>query len=187
MTPAQFFRQLWIGHRLGVMSVSLLFLANVVLLLVLQQYLVPKVSERERRLIQVQSEVRGGSGVATSPEQFFAMGERDLEIFRKQLPAYREFTGLLAELQEMADSAGLEIDRITYKSDENKGNRQLRYGLTFAVTGRYRDIKHFIHAIEQSPRLMAIQQIGLREVSQEDLPLVRLQLNLETYFDRGAK
>lgn len=187
MTPATFFRELWSGHRLLMTVVGVLLLGNLLVMGVLQQYLVPRVNSREERLIRVQAEVRGGQTTADSPEQLFARGEQDLALFREKIPPYRDFTGLLGDLQEIAGASGLEIDRIAYKYDQDKALRQLRYSLAFAVTGSYRDVKLFIHAIEQSPRLLSIQQIGLQEVRQADLPQVRLQLNLETYFDRGAQ
>ena len=49
MKAADFLRQLWSGHRVLLVVTGLLLLANVVLALTLQYYLVPTVSEREQQ------------------------------------------------------------------------------------------------------------------------------------------
>ena len=58
--------------------------------------------------------------------------------------------------------------------------------MSFTLEGRYRDIKQFVHLLEQSPRLISIGQIGLQGVGKEAADTnVRLQLTLETYFRGG--
>jgi len=51
----------------------------------------------------------------------------------------------------MADESGLELGQVSYKNDREKDRELLRYTLTFTVAGAYRDIKQFVHALEQSP------------------------------------
>ena len=184
MTPADFLRQLWSGHRVLVSVVAVLLLANLAVGLTLQQYLVPTVSEREQQVIRRQSELRSGGG--DSPAQLFAQGEKDLTAFRDKIPPYREFSGLVVELQKLAEDAGLDLNQINYKSEREKENPLLHYTLTFTVAGSYRDIKQFIHALEQSSRLILLRQISLQGAGQESNSDVRLQLSLETFFRAGA-
>jgi len=186
MSPADFLRQLWSGHRVLMTGTGLLLVVNLVLALVLNQYLVPTVNERELRLRQLQLEWRGGAVSDENPAQLLADGERDLGIFREKIPPYREFTGLLVELQEMADESGLELGQVSYKNDREKDRELLRYTLTFTVAGAYRDIKQFVHALEQSPRLLILREIGLQGVGEGNQETdVRLQLSLETFFRPG--
>jgi Tfp pilus assembly protein PilO len=187
MSPADFLRQLWSGHRLLVAVTGLLLVMNLVLALILNLYLVPTVNGREQQLRQRQSEWRGGAVSDESPAQLLADGERDLGIFAEKIPPYREFTGLIVELQEMADGAGLELGQVSYKNDRQKDSDLLRYTLTFTVAGAYRDIKQFVHALEQSPRLLILREIGLQGVGENDQETdVRLQLSLETFFRPGV-
>jgi Tfp pilus assembly protein PilO len=183
MSPADLLRQLWAGHRVPVCAVALLLLANLVVGLTLQHYLVPTVSEREQQVIRRQSDLRSGGG--NSPAQLLAQGEKDLAAFREKIPPHREFTGLIVELQTLADEAGLVLDQINYKPDREKGRDLLRYTLTFTLVGSYRDIKQFVHALEQSPRLIILRQIGLQGAGEGDTE-VRLQLSLETFFRPGV-
>jgi Tfp pilus assembly protein PilO len=186
MSPANFLRQLWSGHRAWVIVTGLLLVMNLLLGLVLNYYLVPTVSTREQQLLQRQAEVRSGS-LNDSPAQLLADGERDLATFREKIPPYREFTGLIVELQELADEAGLELSQISYKNEREKDRDLLRYTLTFTIAGGYRDIKQFVHALEQSPRLLILRQIGLQGIDQGNFETdVSLQLSLETFFRPGV-
>lgn len=186
MLPADFLRQLWSGHRLLLGATVLLLLANLALGLTLQQYLVPTVNELEQRLIQNQSELRGSASKGMSPAQLFVQGEQDLAVFREKIPSHQEFTGLIVELQSLADEADLDLNQITYTHEQGKGSDLLRYKLSFTLEGSYLDIKQFVHTLEQSPRLIIIEQIGLQGVSQDIDTDVRLQLNLETFFRAGV-
>lgn len=185
MHPVEFLRQLWSGHRVLLVVLGVLLFANVALALFLQHYFVPMVNEREQQLIRSQAELRGG-GTGDSPAQLFAQGQKDLGTFREKIPPHREFTKLIVDLQGMSDEAGLDLSRISYQHKEEKDGDLLRYSLSFTLIGSYRDIKMFIHALEQSPRLITIGQIGLQGVGVDSDTDVRLQLNLETFFRSGA-
>jgi len=185
MSPVDFLRQLWSGHRVLLSVVGLVLLANIALGLTLQQYLVPTVNAREQQLIQRQAELRGGSATGDSPAQLFAQGEKDLGAFRERISPHREFTGLVVELQNLANEAGLDLDQISYNHEQEKDSDLLRYTLTFTLEGSYSDIKQFVHALEQSPRLIIIEKLGLQGVGQDSDTDVRLQLSLETFFHAG--
>jgi Tfp pilus assembly protein PilO len=184
MAPALFLRQLWGGYRWPLLLLTVLILANVAVALLLQLALVPTVTQRERLLISRQSEQHGEVG--TSPVEQFINGERQLAAFHERIPAHREFTGLIVELQGMAGKAGLELDQISYQHERDQDNALLRYQLTFTVNGPYRAIKQFVHTLEQSPRLIIIQQVGLQGADQPGGSDVRLQLNLDTFFRPGT-
>jgi len=161
-----------------------LLLANLALGVTLRLYLVPTVSEREQLVIRRQAELRSGGG--DSPAQLLAQGEKDLAAFSEKIPPHREFTGLIVELQGLAEEAGLDLDQVSYKPVQEKESDLLRYTLTFTVVGGYRDIKQFIHALEQSSRLMILRQIGLQGVDEDTATDVRLQMSLETFFRPGV-
>jgi len=186
MKPELLLRQLWAGHRWPLMAVGLLVLGNIVLVPALRFSLVPAVNQREEMLIRRQAQLRDDGTGGSSPVQQFVQGEKDLAAFRERIPPHREFTGLLLELQELADHAGLDLARISYRHEQDSDNQLLRYQLSFTLAGSYRDVKQFVHALEQSPRLFILQQVGLQGVEQEGWTDVRLQLDLETFFRHGA-
>ncbi len=183
MQPLLLARTLWRGHRPGVIVIGVLLLVNVGLAVGLQKFLVPAVDEREQLLIRRQAEIRsdGGSDV---PALVYAQGEKDLAEFAKKIPPHREFTGLISELHRLAADAGLELTQISYSRKEEK-DALLRYNLGFNLAGKYADIKKFVHLVEQSPRLMLIEQISLHGGGREEMSEVRLQLNVATFFRAG--
>ena len=176
-------RELWRTHRSGVILVGVLLLCNIGLAVGLQNFLVPAVDAREQLLIRRQAELRSGSG-SEAPALIYAQGEKDLAEFNKQIPPYREFTDLVNELHGMAADAGLGLTQISYGRKEEK-DALLRYTLGFNLTGKYADLKKFVHLVEQSPRLMLIEQISLQGGGRDEASEVRLQLNVTTFFRAG--
>jgi len=185
MEPRLLVRELWRAHRPGVIIISVLLLLNVGLAVGLQNFLVPAVDAREQLLIRRQAEMRSGSG-SEAPALIYAQGEKDLAEFNKMIPPYREFTGLVNELYDMAADAGLDLTQISYDRKEEK-DALLRYTLAFNLDGTYADIKKFVHLVEQSPRLMLIEQISLRGGGRDEVSEVRLQLNVTTFFRAGQR
>jgi len=177
-------RALWKGHRPGLIAVGVLLIVNVGMAFGLQHYLVPAVDQREQLLIRRQAELRGGGAGSEPPALIYAQGERDLAEFNKKIPPHREFTGLIKELQGLAEDAGLALTQVSYSRESEKAGL-LRYTLGFSLAGKYVEIKQFIHALEQSPRLMLIEQVSLQGGNNDEGSEVRLQLSVATFFRAG--
>ena len=171
--------QLWRSHRTGLVAVIALLAINFALYV----GLVPIVAEQETSYFRRQSEarqlMRQRGGQTNTPEQQFVLASRDLDKFRELVPHYQEFTGLIEEILVHSSDAGLNITQVNYQPERLKEIDLLRYSLTFNVTGNYEQVKKFIHALEQSPRLVVIRKIGLKGVEGGS---VSLSLNLETFF-----
>jgi Tfp pilus assembly protein PilO len=180
--------QLWAGHRRSLLLLLVLLVLNLLLLTALQQWWGPRLDEREARFRKRQAEVRallkGQGEIARSPAQLFALGSQDLSRFRQAIPPYAEFSGLIEELLVLSSRARLEIDQISYRSEMLKDTPLLQYRLDFNVSGRYEQLKRFIHALEQSRRLLVIRQISLQESDAEG---VSLRLSIESYFRPGGR
>lgn len=185
MQPLVLARELWRGHRYGLMLVGLLLLVNIALAVALQGYLAPAVDAREQLLIRRQADMRSGTG-SEAPAVIYAQGIKDLGEFEKRIPPHREFTGLINELYSAAAETTLELTQISYNRKQEQ-ETLLRYTLAFSLTGRYADIKKFIHLLEQSPRLMLIEKIGLQGEGREGANEVRLQMNVSTFFRTGSE
>lgn len=175
--------QLWRAQRGLLVFLAVLVLANLGGYLLLQQSLAPHVVAAESRYIQRQAEVRqllrNKGGLTNSPEQQFILASQDLAEFDLSIPVYAEFTGLIDELVELSTRAGLKITQVNYKPEQDRETRFLRYALTFDVNGKYEQLKTFIHALEQSPRLLIIRGIGLQSSEEGN---VILRLSIETFF-----
>jgi len=176
-------KAVWRVDRRILVVLAVLLIANVAVYLVLTGIYEKKAEHFERQYISQQSEVRqaeqGGSS-AESPLLVYARGVRDLQAFRSAIPSRLRLTGLIDEIFSVARSAGLEIDRISYRPEDIPRMRLLQYGLDFNVTGTYNQIKKFTHLIEQSGRLVIIDQMSLNTVKESNR--VNLKLKLTTYF-----
>ena len=183
MQPLILARELWLRHRVGLIIVGLLLFTNIGVLIGLQHFLVPAVDAREQLLIRRQAEMRSGTG-SEAPAMIYAQGEKDLGEFEKRIPSHREFTGLIDELYGVAGETALDLSQINYSRKQEKDGL-LRYTLGFNLAGQYADIKKFVHLLEQSPRLMLIEQISLQGGGREGSNEVRLQLSVSTFFRAG--
>jgi type IV pilus assembly protein PilO len=151
-------------------------------------YLVaPRLNALERLYIDRQAQVRearlsGQNGAsAASPRGIYRQGEEDLGKFRAAIPSRAEFTALIGEVYSLAGKAGLSIDRIAYDPKEVTGRGLLRYSLNFSVRGDYGQIKRFVYSLEQSDRLIAIEELSLSGGEAEEGE-VNLRVRLSTYF-----
>lgn len=180
--------QLWKSQRGLLVLLGVLLISNLLLFVVLEQWLVPKVAEQESLFLQRQAEVRQllhkQGNAATSPEQLYALASQDASKFEQAVPDYQDFTGLIEELLVLSNRARLNITQINYSSGELKDNLLLKISLNFNVLGDYEQIKKFIHSLEQSVRLITIKQISLQGVDDKG---VNLRLSLETYFRPGSR
>ncbi|HKL25968.1 MAG TPA: type 4a pilus biogenesis protein PilO [Desulfuromonadales bacterium] len=186
MQRAGLLRELWQRQRHWLLAVGILLTVNLGLFVVLQQFLVPRVVEREQRFIQRQDQarqlLRESGGFADTPEQHFVRVRQDIARFQSIVPEHEEFTGLIDELLVLAYRADLNIRQIVYDTEDLAEVDLRQYDLSFSVTGSYENLKQFIHALEQSPRIMAIRQIELNTLDRENAEDGSLRLILQTVF-----
>ncbi len=180
--------QLWRSQRGLLLLLGALLVSNLLLFVVLEQMIVPRVAEQESHFLQRQTEVRQmlrkQSGAAKTPEHLYLLASQDLAKFQQSVPEYQEFTGLIEELLVLSNRAHLNITQISYASERLKKSQLLKFSLSFNVEGDYKQLKKFIHSLEQSVRLITIKQIGLQSADNAD---VNLRLNLETFFQTGSR
>ncbi|MFA7536142.1 MAG: type 4a pilus biogenesis protein PilO [Desulfuromonadales bacterium] len=176
---------IWRVGRVWPLLLSLLLLLNLGIYAWLTYRLAPEIAVLERRYIEAQGLARQttrGQGKAASPQELFARAAADLQVFRASIPDKSAFTGLIEEIFSLAGKSGLSIDRIGYSPAHEQGRDLLRYELTFAVGGDYGQIKKFIALLEQSARIIAIEEVSLSGGGRQEGEAVRLRLRLATYF-----
>ncbi len=181
-------KEIWGGQRRACLILGWLIVLNLVVYLALQWWGVPLVAERENQFIQRQTVLRQSvqqGSRAEAPGVVFDRAQKDLTGFYTQVPLYAEFTGLIDELMTLASMSKLELNAIRYTSKPLETLPLQQYGVTFTVTGSYDQVKRFVHALEQSPRVMALKNIGLQYTDSERRSGVSLRLSLETYFRSG--
>lgn len=168
-------------------TIPLLLGGFLLLNVMLFQYLIlisqPGEEKSRQDLVKLQERVRRGSSGATDPESSFRQGQADLARFRASIPSREEFSDLISDFYAFAAKSGLSVDQINYNPKELPQERLLSYSLSFSVTGRYDQIKRFIHGLEQSPRLIVIDKIALSAATSQNTDRqVTLALAMTTYF-----
>jgi type IV pilus assembly protein PilO len=165
-----------------------LILLNIAAYALMSNVVAPRLDALERRYIKLQSHVRelrltGETGAAEgSPREIHRRGEENLGQFRAAIPSRTDFTALIGEISSLAEKAGLSIDRIGYDPTEIAGRELLRYTLNFSVSGDYGQIKRFVYSLEQSDRLIAIEELSLSGGGESKEGKVNLRVRLSTYF-----
>lgn len=183
MAREAIWQAIWRINRKIPVVLGVLLLLNILSYALLTQFLEKRAEELERQYISQQSEVRKaeqGGRSAESPLVIYARGTKDLQTFRKAIPSKDELTGLIGEIFTLAESSGLQIDRVTYKPERREEMKLLQYVLDFTVAGDYNQIKKFTYKIEQSDRLLTIDKMTLNSSKQGNS--VNLSLTLTTYF-----
>ena len=145
----------------------------------------PEVSALERRYIDTQMRLRQAAQRQerlASPQERLRQAQTDLQTFRQAIPPGRDFTALIQEVFTLAENSGLSIERINYDPKNVTERDLLRYTLNFSVGGNYGQIKKFIAALEQSPRIIAIEEISLSGSEHAQGEAVSLRIRLSTYF-----
>lgn len=176
----------WRLNRKYPLTILGLLGVNLLVYLLLARVVTPWVGDLERRFIEQQAQVRQaqrGLAALATPQSIFRRGQVDLERFLELVPPRREFPALISELYQLARASGLTIERINYDSKPATEADLLRQGLVFAVAGDYGQLKKFVYDLEQSSRLIVIEEIALTtgETAQGRTDVL-LRLRLATYF-----
>lgn len=187
MYVLELLRYLWNHRRPALVINAVLLLANLILFVVVQQWLAPRVFEREQFFVKRQAEVRQmmrqRGGMMDTPEQRFVTARKDLNDFNAAIPPYDDFTGLIEEMLVLSNKAGLDIRQMSYSQKQDDDLGHLLFNLSFAVSGDYREIKTFIHSLEESSRILVIEQIGLQGGADDTGGYkVSLRLQMSTLF-----
>jgi type IV pilus assembly protein PilO len=188
MVGTSLLRAAWQADKKLPLVVALLIVMNLGIMVGMRYYLSPQVERLERVYIERQAAIRKGHSEERSPQgpQAALWGAKnDLQIFWQAIPPRTELTLLIGELFMLADEAGLAINQINYNPKELEGRPLLRYGLNFSVSGGYAQVKRFVYSLEQSERLIAIENVALSSAGEPEQGQVNLSLKLSTLFRMG--
>ena len=114
--------------------------------------------------------------------------EQELRAFHQQfLP--RDLAGAraltLARLAALAGDHGLVMQRRASARHRGDGSLLARLRVSMLLSGAYRDIRRFVHAIETAPEFLVIDEIVLRQGDEAEAGEV-LGLELSTYYQRSG-
>jgi Tfp pilus assembly protein PilO len=141
----------------------------------------------EARANRAAADLRAAAGQADAARRLVAAKARAVEdlakFYSKVLPegqaAARRVTYL--RLAEIAQDSNLQFERRTFTQDQEQESKLVRLEMTMSVTGAYRDVRRFIHALERAPEFVVISAVTLVQGRESDAPL-ELTLQLATYY-----
>lgn len=186
MAQASLVQAIW-GENRGKIILLLLLVIAVVGAYAGQQLVVePHLQALSTEQFHLQQYVRqrqvefANSGIPVSTAEQL---EKNLERFSSLIPPKEKFSLFIGELFEWSGDTDLEITQVSYQPEIDDETGFLRYGLNFSVTGRYAQIKKFIHLLESSKRILMIDEISLSGAGGNKKDgIVSLNIALTTYF-----
>jgi len=187
MPYAQLLKNLWAENRGKILL--LVFLSGVFVAIQLWRsfWIEPKIAEarQELRTLQVdlrkarqQESIGGGALIADRSD--------DVENFYKMVPPVEGLGSFIGRLYSYADSAGIDIEKVSYDTEELDTLSLQQYSLSFDVSGSYTQIKKFVHLLENSPSLLVLDKISLAGARKKDREVVTLQMQMQTYFKEAG-
>ncbi len=127
--------------------------------------------ENEYRLRRVEKEAaEGPAGI-----------DMELKGIYSEIPGWEDFTKVMGEVYNKAESLNLLVESASYKTSSIKGSGMVKVDVSMPVTGSYGEIKRFIYEMETSPRLFIIQDLSLAG-GREQAGDISLKLTIAAYF-----
>ncbi len=184
MAAMSYIKAIWQQNRILPVLIGVLLVLNLAAFSLAEFYLVPRVSSLEQRLLDRQGQLRRqqqGRDPDTTLRTAYRQGREELERFQQAIPEKARFTLLIEDLFAMAHAAGLDIRQIDYSPKVIESNLLLSYTLVFSVGGSYEQIKKFVFALENSPRVIALDELSLSHAEAEGQS-VTMRLRFTTFF-----
>ncbi len=187
MSARTLLRAVWDQNRSLLMAVLSLSVFSFSFYLYQSQVVVARLVDLRIKQTTLQQQLRqadaaqAGSGILTSEAERI---DDELQQFQALIPDKKQFSVFIGELFTWGEKTDLEITQVNYSPKVDQESGLLQYGLSFSVGGKYEQLKRFIHLLENSPRILIIDQISLSgyEKSEQSRPGVKLQIQLTTFF-----
>lgn len=186
MSRVPYWLAAWRVNRVVPVVLAGLLLVDVVLYVVLTTSVFPAEGAAQRDFLTAEGQLRSRRAPRLGSAEALRQSEADLARFRQGIPAREDFSALIGDLYALAGDCELLLTQISYQPKELADQELLAYSLNFSVAGTYPQLKRFIHGLEQSRRLLLIEDLSLGgDPASDDGEGVTLNLRLTTYF-RGA-
>ena len=146
-----------------------------------------KVASSERRAVIARAQLQAAEREDATTRAVLERAEQadaDLQKFyHDTLPSSVEAARRMsyAKLANLADHHGLVIERRSYDRDTGYRGRLHKLKINMALSGEYRDIRAFLHALETSPEFVVIEDVSLSEGANPGAPLA-VAVQLATYY-----
>lgn len=182
-------RRVFRERRAVVLPLMVFLLANVAVLALgvfpLQQS-VAGLKESEVEALAARGQAVKLEAAAKAAQQSRDRAESELRKFYGQiLPADVQAASQLTYswLDSVARDSGVEFARSTFKEDELRESRLMRWTATAKLVGDYANVRKFLYAVETAEEFVIIEEVGLSQIEgTRGGDLLELDLSLATYF-----
>ena len=187
MTLGALFRRVLAERRRLLVPLAIAAVGNVALYALVVYPLSLKVGVSEERAAAARQQVQNAERDELATKVTVtraAQADTDLRTFYTQMlpdsvEAARRLT--YARLARLADEHGIVIERRTYDLDTTYKGRLQKLRIVMALSGDYADIRTFVHELETAPEFIVIEDVALRETTQDEAGL-SVTVTLATYF-----
>ncbi len=133
------------------------------------------------QLVEKRDEAKAAAEKVKATELRLRNLQKDLEEFNRDVLGTRKerLAALIEDVYALTQKAGLVPSQISYALGDASGVERL--ALTFAVMGRYADVKRLLYAFETNPRLLVLESVGVATDDREP-DVLRLNLVVAHYF-----
>jgi Tfp pilus assembly protein PilO len=175
-------KQIMVARKKTLYTVAALFATALSCQLFLTLYQNPGVEKLQNEWMKLR-EQEGRGVLLQDRETLYRNGISDLARFRERVYAKSQFARYIGELYDLGAKDGLEIESITYKPTLNKDDKLLSYDLTLTVSGKYPQVKKFIYDLGTHGNIQVINSVSMVAANTPTAAVVKLQLQMTSYFN----
>ena len=179
-------KQIMVMRKKTLFAIAALFAVALSFQLFLNLYQNPGVEKLQTEWMKLR-ELEGRGVLLQDRDALYRNGTSDLARFRERVYPKSQFARYIGELYDLGAKNGLEIESITYKPSLNKDDKLLSYALTLTVSGKYPQLKRFIHGLGTHGNIQVINSISMVAANTPTDAAVQLQLQMTSYFNMEVR
>lgn len=172
--------------RLILAALGIVLLADVVLGVVSYRLAADNQSAQKQALAEarnrkklLESAVQRATNIRASLPQVQKQCDAFEESFR---PSSRGYSGILADLGQIAGKAGLATEAITFRQEDLPSRGMVRVEVAAVVAGDYTSVVRFINGLQRSESFYILDSLSLASSADTRGASLKLNLRLKTYF-----
>lgn len=179
-------KQIMVMRKKTLFAIAALFAVGLSFQLFLNLYQNPRVEKLQMEWMKSR-ELEGRGFLLQDRETLYRNGISDLARFRERVYPKSQFARYIGELYDLGAKNGLEIYSITYKPSLSKEDKLLSYSLELTVSGKYPQLKKFIHDLGTHGNIQVINSIAMVAANTPEAAAVQLQLKMTSYFNMEVR
>lgn len=176
----QTIQEIYAARKFFLAAIGLLLLANVICSLAISLRQKPELAQARKKIDAMEAGLK-----ANNTDSVYARGRDELQKLEKSIPHQRKFAVLLGDLEDCAASCNVTRESLSYKPYHIKDRKLLAYEITMSASGRYLDVKRFLHELQVSKEFFVVDSVRFANESPY-FEEVTMDANLTVYLRDDA-